>query len=90
MSANPAATQEYFAQAVRVVAAMRTEIDRAFTGQLAVVDQVLAAILAGGHVLLEGVPGLGIGMNRSAAPSTPHTSGYGTPRKYNANPATMP
>ena len=52
-------TQEYFAQAVRVVAAMRTEIDRAFTGQLAVVDQVLAAILAGGHVLLEGVPGLG-------------------------------
>ncbi len=59
MSANPAATQEYFAQAVRVVAAMRTEIDRAFTGQLAVVDQVLAAILAGGHVLLEGVPGLG-------------------------------
>ncbi|MFM9887975.1 MAG: AAA family ATPase [Burkholderiales bacterium] len=59
MSANPVATQEYFAQAVKLVAAMRTEIDRAFTGQLVVVDQVLAAMLAGGHVLLEGVPGLG-------------------------------
>ncbi len=59
MSANPIAKQEQFVQATRVIAAMRTEIGRAFTGQGAVIDQVLAAMLAGGHVLLEGVPGLG-------------------------------
>ena len=39
--------------------AMRTEIAKAVTGQRIVVDQVLIALIAGGHVLLEGVPGLG-------------------------------
>lgn len=39
--------------------AMRMEIHRALVGQEAVVSQTLAAFLAGGHVLLEGVPGLG-------------------------------
>ncbi|BDU73434.1 AAA family ATPase [Mesoterricola silvestris] len=38
---------------------LRGEIHRALVGQEAVVDQVLTAFLAGGHVLLEGVPGLG-------------------------------
>ena len=41
------------------VSAMRQEIARAFVGQSAVVDHILVALLAGGHVLLEGVPGLG-------------------------------
>ena len=41
------------------IAAMRTEIERAFVGQKSVVDEVVIALLAGGHVLLEGVPGLG-------------------------------
>ncbi len=59
MSADPSLSQEHFSQAVRVVGAMRTEIGRAFSGQTAVIDQTLAAMLAGGHVLLEGVPGLG-------------------------------
>ncbi len=39
--------------------ALRAEIGKALVGQTAVVDQVLAAFLAGGHVLLEGVPGVG-------------------------------
>jgi MoxR-like ATPase len=34
-------------------------LHQVIVGQEAVVDQVLAALLAGGHVLLEGVPGLG-------------------------------
>ncbi|MEO1320636.1 MAG: AAA family ATPase, partial [Pseudomonadota bacterium] len=38
---------------------LRSEIGKAFLGQQEVVDQVIAALLAGGHVLLEGVPGLG-------------------------------
>ncbi|MAT91155.1 MAG: AAA family ATPase [Halioglobus sp.] len=38
---------------------LRTDISRVLLGQEAVVDQVIIALLAGGHVLLEGVPGLG-------------------------------
>lgn len=38
---------------------MRDEIRRVILGQDTVIDQVLAALLAGGHVLLEGKPGLG-------------------------------
>src|SRR5262245_22727370 len=46
-------------RATKTVAAMRAEIARAFVGQTEVVDQVVAALLAAGHVLVEGVPGLG-------------------------------
>ena len=50
---------EELEQAVKVVGAMRREIARAMVGQDEVVDQTLTALLAGGHVLIEGVPGLG-------------------------------
>jgi MoxR-like ATPase len=50
---------EQFAQAAKVAAAMRTEVAKALIGQKEVVDAVLIALLAGGHVLIEGVPGLG-------------------------------
>ena len=39
--------------------AVRDEIARVMVGQADVVEGVLGAILSGGHVLLEGVPGLG-------------------------------
>lgn len=42
-----------------VIQRMRDEIRRVILGQDGVIDQVLAALLAGGHVLLEGKPGLG-------------------------------
>ncbi len=38
---------------------IQTEIERVIVGQREVVDDVLIALFAGGHVLLEGVPGLG-------------------------------
>jgi len=38
---------------------IRTEIGKVIVGQQEVVDGVLVCLLAGGHVLLEGVPGLG-------------------------------
>ena len=41
------------------VDAMREEIAKAVIGQRDIVDQILVALLAGGHVLIEGVPGLG-------------------------------
>ncbi|MDH5324685.1 MAG: MoxR family ATPase [Gammaproteobacteria bacterium] len=41
------------------VNAIRQSISRILIGQNDVVDQVLIALLCGGHVLIEGVPGLG-------------------------------
>jgi MoxR-like ATPase len=41
------------------VALVRDEVAKAFIGQADVLDQILIALLAGGHVLIEGVPGLG-------------------------------
>ncbi|MBX9400783.1 MoxR family ATPase [Lysobacter sp. BMK333-48F3] len=38
---------------------VREEVGKAFIGQAEVLDQILIALLAGGHALLEGVPGLG-------------------------------
>jgi MoxR-like ATPase len=43
----------------RAFGALRSEVRKSFVGQEALVDDVLAALFAGGHVLLEGVPGLG-------------------------------
>jgi MoxR-like ATPase len=39
--------------------ALREHINSRLVGQTQVVDQVLIALLAGGHLLIEGVPGLG-------------------------------
>jgi MoxR-like ATPase len=44
---------------LRLIDAMRAQIRGAILGQDVVIEQVLAALLAGGHVLLEGKPGLG-------------------------------
>jgi len=54
-----ATAPEQFAQAAKLAAAMRSEVGRALVGQAEVLDSALVALLAGGHVLIEGVPGLG-------------------------------
>jgi MoxR-like ATPase len=59
MNAQAKPTPEQFAQEAKVAQAMRSEIGKALVGQAAVVEHVLCAFLAGGHVLIEGVPGLG-------------------------------
>jgi len=51
--------QGNFERAAQFVAAIREQIGHAVVGQREVVDQVLAALLGAGHVLIEGVPGLG-------------------------------
>ena len=48
-----------FEQAYAIISALRREVNKVLIGQQAVVDQVIVALLAGGHVLIEGVPGLG-------------------------------
>ncbi len=49
----------FFAHAAQLVHSIRSEVRKVFIGQDDVLDQVLAAFLAGGHVLVEGKPGLG-------------------------------
>ena len=48
-----------FSDASDLVKAIRNEVRKVFIGQDDVLDQVIAAFLAGGHVLVEGKPGLG-------------------------------
>jgi MoxR-like ATPase len=55
---TPAAPRDT-AWASERLTAMRVGIARALVGQQEVIDQVLMALIAGGHVLVEGVPGLG-------------------------------
>jgi MoxR-like ATPase len=47
------------AHAAGVIGTMRAEIAKAVVGQDEIIDQVVIALIAGGHVLIEGVPGLG-------------------------------
>ncbi|MFD0711367.1 AAA family ATPase [Paenibacillus sp. GCM10027626] len=46
-------------EAAETIASVKAEIGRVIVGQSSIVDQLLWAILAGGHALLEGIPGLG-------------------------------
>ena len=46
-------------EAAALLSRARTEISRIIVGQDRMIDRILVALLAGGHCLLEGVPGLG-------------------------------
>lgn len=54
-----AASQAQIAHFQQSLARIRTEVGRVIVGQERVVEGVLTALIAGGNVLLEGVPGLG-------------------------------
>ena len=56
MSTTPPATFEHAAATLQ---RLRDEIGKAMVGQRDVVELLLIAIVASGHVLIEGVPGLG-------------------------------
>jgi MoxR-like ATPase len=56
---NQSYTNEQVNHAIEIVQQIRTEVSRAVVGQQQVIEQVLVALLAAGHVLIEGVPGLG-------------------------------
>ncbi|VXB72593.1 conserved hypothetical protein [Pseudomonas sp. 8AS] len=55
-ASNPASQRQ---RATQMLQALRLELQKAVVGQHAVIDDVLTALIAGGHVLVEGVPGLG-------------------------------
>jgi MoxR-like ATPase len=52
-------TEEQIASFRETYGALRSEIGKTIVGHEAIVEGTLIALLAGGHVLLEGVPGLG-------------------------------
>jgi len=54
-----ALTRETLQLASQQAQSLRIELRKAVIGQDQVIDDVLTALIAGGHVLLEGVPGLG-------------------------------
>lgn len=54
---NNAAQQRQ--RASQLLQALRAELKKALIGQNLVIDDVLTALIAGGHILIEGVPGLG-------------------------------
>ncbi|MGI6102864.1 MAG: AAA family ATPase, partial [Bacillota bacterium] len=51
--------EESFAEVRETYDKIRQEIGRVIVGQESVVDTALTGMMVGGHVLLEGVPGLG-------------------------------
>ncbi len=54
----PAGTDRSVASLIAAVQRLRVEIGKRVLGQDAVVDEILMALVAGGHALLVGVPGL--------------------------------
>ena len=56
---NAATPNSQRKRASQLAQALRAELQKALIGQTAVIDDVLGALIAGGHVLVEGVPGLG-------------------------------
>src|SRR6266566_6630042 len=59
ITATPDVDTEAIADFVRRAKQIEAELRKVIVGQHEAVQQVLMALLAGGHVLLEGVPGLG-------------------------------
>jgi MoxR-like ATPase len=59
MQSEGAATTNTITRAAELLGQLRQEIGHAVVGQEAAVDQVIVTLIASGHVLIEGVPGLG-------------------------------
>lgn len=59
VAAATAMTETPFRETAQRLAMIKQEINRVFVGQDLVVEQLLVSLLTGGHLLLEGKPGLG-------------------------------
>jgi MoxR-like ATPase len=55
---NTQSTKQSVTELVANLASLKQEIKKVIVGQDETVDQLLITFLAGGHALLEGVPGL--------------------------------
>ncbi|MDB6008524.1 MAG: MoxR family ATPase [Gammaproteobacteria bacterium] len=59
MQSEGDSTVSAITRAAQLLERLRQEIGQAVVGQAAAIDQVLVTLIASGHVLIEGVPGLG-------------------------------
>ena len=97
---------EAAAEASRLAAAVLDQVERAVVGKRDALVMVLAGILAGGHVLIEDLPGLGktlaarsfaqtLGLRFTRAQFTPDLlpadlTGSSSPRSHSGASATAP
>ncbi len=58
MQADVSQIKEEIAQKSTFIQNLKNEVTRFLVGQEVMVDRILVAMLTGGHILLEGVPGL--------------------------------
>ena len=56
---NDAEASYAIEEAAGIIAAVKSEVAKTVIGQESAVEQILLSLIAGGHVLVEGVPGLG-------------------------------
>lgn len=59
MNTSSLASVDDINQAISIAQQMRGEVSQALVGQHTVLEQVIISLIASGHVLIEGVPGLG-------------------------------
>ena len=66
------ATEKSVSELINKLSDLKQEIRKVIVGQEEIIDQLLITFLAGGHALLEGVPGLAktLMIRPSAAPPT--------------------
>ncbi|MEM8955522.1 MAG: MoxR family ATPase [Verrucomicrobiota bacterium] len=55
----PASASSEVTRSSQIFSQIRAQVSEVFLGQNHIIDQILTALVAGGHVLLEGKPGLG-------------------------------
>src|SRR6185436_14234389 len=58
MNVNLQATERSVSELIEKLKGLKKEIGKVIVGQEEIIDQLLITFLAGGHALLEGVPGL--------------------------------
>lgn len=58
MSPDIAKTTDLISQQAKMMEALRQEVNKVLVGQEKLLDRMLIALITGGHILLEGVPGL--------------------------------
>jgi MoxR-like ATPase len=58
MNPDIAKTTDLIGQQATIIESLRTEIAKVLVGQEKLMDRMLIALITGGHILLEGVPGL--------------------------------
>ncbi len=73
MSDQINAINEKVKQESAFVQKLKTEIDKVIVGQKYLIDRLLVGLLANGHILLEGVPGLAKTLSVSTLAQTIHT-----------------